>query len=86
MKGIGQGNMEEKILSILKELKPEADFEGAPDFIEAGFLDSFDVVAIVSELEQAFGVVVDAFDIVPEHFSSLETLEALVEKSTKRDG
>jgi acyl carrier protein len=78
--------MKEKILHILKELKPEADFETEPDFVEAGFLDSFDVVAIVSELEQAFGVTVDAFDIVPEHFISLETLEALVKKSMKQDG
>lgn len=46
-------NIEALILKTLKEIQPDYDFEDGVDFVEAGYLDSFDVVSLVSELEQA---------------------------------
>ncbi len=43
--------MEEKVLTMLKELQPTFGFEEGVDFVEAGYLDSFDVVQLVAELE-----------------------------------
>lgn len=48
--------MEEKVLSILKEIRPEFDFEESDNFVEDGYLDSFDIVTLVSELETAFEI------------------------------
>lgn len=72
---------EEKILQILKDIQPDFDFEGGEDFVAQGYLDSFDVVTLVAELEGAFGVAISALDIVPENFASLKSIAALVEKS-----
>ncbi|MCH5252250.1 MAG: acyl carrier protein [Lachnospiraceae bacterium] len=69
------------IYSMLEEIRPEFDFRTSEDFIEDGFLDSFDVVALVTELENKFNVVIDALDILPENFSSVETIIAVVKKS-----
>lgn len=75
-------NGEEKILRILKELQPDFDFEDDVDFVAQGYLDSFDVVTLVSELEGSFGIVISALDIVPENFASIKNILALVEKSS----
>lgn len=71
--------MKEQIIKILSELRPEFDFtqEGV-DFIEDGMLDSFDLVTLVSELDNTFGISIDGVDILPENFSSVEAIAALL--------
>ncbi len=71
----------EKIFAILSDLRPEFDFTQSIDFIEEGYLDSFDLVSLVSELEAEFGILIDALDIVPENFCSLEAIAGVVRKS-----
>lgn len=71
----------EKIYKILNGLRPEFDFHTSNDFIEDGMLDSFDVISLVTELEENFGILVDALDILPENFSSVEKIAELVKKS-----
>lgn len=73
--------MKDKIYKILNGLRPEYDFSVSTDFIEDGMLDSFDVVTLVSELEENFGILIDGEDIIPENFSSVTAIEALVKKS-----
>lgn len=71
----------EKILEMLKDIRPEYDFTASADFIGDGLLDSFDMVTFVSELEDAFGIVIDGLDIVPENFATVETILATVKKN-----
>lgn len=71
----------ETIYSILEELRPEFDFKASKDFIEDGLLDSFDVISLVSELESKFDVLIDALDILPENFNSVEAIAAIVRKN-----
>lgn len=74
--------MKEQIVKILTELRPEFDFtqEGV-DFIEEGMLDSFDLVTLVSELDSTFGISIDGVDILPENFSSVDSIAALLVKN-----
>ena len=74
--------MDDIIKDILIDTRPEYDFETDNDFLEAGMLDSFDVITIVTELEEKFAVLIDGEDIIPENFSSIEAIRHLVEKST----
>lgn len=73
--------MEEKVLSILKEIRPEFDFEESDNFVEDGYLDSFDIVTLVSELETAFDVVIDGLDVLPENFETVRDICNMVNKS-----
>lgn len=75
--------MEEQILQILKDIQPGFDFEEDVDFVENGYLDSFDVVTLVTELEKTFAVAISALEIVPENFSSIKNICALVRRSPK---
>lgn len=68
----------EKIMEILKGIRPEFDFSTSEDFIEDGYLDSFDLVTLVSELDEVFGISIDGLDIIPENFMSAETIASVV--------
>lgn len=76
--------MKEKIIEILTDLRPEFDFtqEGI-NFIEEGMLDSFDMVALVSELDSQFGISIDGIDIVPENFGTVDDIIAVINRSKK---
>lgn len=73
--------MEEKIFSILKEIRPEFDFEESDNFVEDGYLDSFDIVTLVSELETAFDIVIDGLDVLPENFETVQAICNMINKS-----
>ena len=74
--------MKEQIIKILTELRPEFDFtqEGV-NFIEEGMLDSFDMVNLVSELDSTYGISIDGVDILPENFSTVYAIVALLVKN-----
>jgi acyl carrier protein len=73
--------MKQQIIEILTEIRPEFDFTHETDFIEQGMLDSFDVITLVTALDEKFNVSIDGMDILPENFSSIEKIENLLKKS-----
>ncbi len=70
-----------KIMEILKEIRPEFDFSTSENFIEDGYLDSFDLVTLVSELDSVFEISIDGLDIVPENFETVEAIANVVRKN-----
>ena len=76
--------MEEQIIKILTELRPEFDFtqEGL-NFIEDGMLDSFDMVSLVDSIETEFGVAISGVDVLPENFCTIEAICKTIEKNKK---
>ena len=73
--------MNDEILDMLSELRPEFDFMTSNDFVFDGLLDSFDIISLVSMLEEKYECKVDGLDIVPENFSSVDVIIELVKKS-----
>ena len=73
--------MNEEILAILAELRPEFDFTESEDFVMDGFLDSFDIISLTSILEEKYKITIDGLDILPENFASVDSIIALIEKS-----
>ena len=76
--------MKEKIVEILKEIRPEFEFEGVENFFDEGMLDSFDLMTLVATLDERFSIKIDGTDILPENFANVDAIVALVEKSPKR--
>lgn len=72
------------IAEILKEIRPEFDFNTSNDFIADGMLDSFDMMTLVSALDKQYGISIDGTDIVPENFKNVQTIETLLRKSGAR--
>ena len=67
-------------MSILSGIRPEFDFTKSQDFIADGFLDSLDVVMLVTELDQQFSISIDGMDIIPDNFKNVDSIQALLKK------
>ena len=70
----------EELLSILKNMHPEVDFDVADDLIGEGILDSLDIVTLITEVNNTFDVSIPAEEVIPENFSSAAALWALIER------
>lgn len=70
----------EKLLEILEDIQPDADYETCETLIDDGILDSFAILSIVSELQDEFGITITPAEIVPENFNSAKALWAMIER------
>ena len=70
----------DKLLEILKNLKPDVDFENETGLIENAVLDSFDIVQFVSTLKDEFDIDIGPADIVPENFNSAQAMWEMIER------
>ncbi len=75
----------EDLLEILSSLHPEVDFETCDTLVDDKILDSFDIVSIISEIEDQFDVVISAEKITPQNFNSAEALYALIQDLEDED-
>ena len=71
--------MKKQIIAILSEICPGIDFETETALIDDGLIDSLDIVAVVTELMEAFDVELGVDDLTPENFNSVEAIEELIE-------
>jgi len=70
----------EELISILEAIRPDVDFEIEDSLIDDGILDSFDIISIVGEINDAFGIEIDVADLIPENFNSAEAMLELIKK------
>ena len=70
----------EDLLEILTDLHPDVDYESCKTLIDDKILDSFDIIAIVSEIDNVFDVAVPAEEIIPENFNSAEAIYNLIQR------
>ena len=68
----------EQLMAILSDIRPDVDFENETALIDDGILDSFDVVSIISEMDDKFGVQIRISELDPENFNSAEAIWKLV--------
>ena len=60
----------EELLDILSEIK----------LIDDGILDSFDILQIISALNDEYDISIPASEIIPENFNSAESLWEMVQR------
>lgn len=75
----------EELMNLLTALKPEIDFEREKELIDDGLLESFDVITLIAEIEDQFGIEVPAEEIMPENFNSAEDIWRLLEQLKEED-
>lgn len=75
--------MEEKILKLLENIRPEADYKNSKDYIRDGLIDSFDMTSLIAVIDTEFNITIDETDIEAENFVNLESITKLVEKYLK---
>ncbi len=77
--------MKEKVTTVLQTVNSDIKNDDT-DLLAAGLLDSFDIVNLVSQLEETFGVEIDPADIVPENFRTISAIAGLMEHSASVEG
>lgn len=72
--------MQNRILEILDSIRPDVDFVNEKKLIDDGLLDSFDIVSIISELNDEYDISIRVTELKPENFNSVEAIMSLVQK------
>lgn len=71
--------MKEKLMKILEEINEEIVEDTSRDLLASGILDSFGIVEMVVDLEEAFDIVIDVDLVTPENFRTVDSIIALME-------
>ena len=72
--------MQEKVLEILREQDDTVDFEKDTGLITNRILDSFEIINLVSDLEDAFDIRIGTAEMIPENFNSLSNIVKMVQR------
>lgn len=70
----------DELMQILENLRPDVDFENEAALITNGVLDSFDIVALVGELNDEFDIEIKPNNLIPENFNSAKAMWAMIEE------
>ena len=77
--------MREEMLNILQDIRPDVDFVNETKLIDGKVLDSFDIISIVGEFNDAFDVDIDVEDLEPENFNTVDAMLELVRRLQDED-
>lgn len=66
------------LMNILTELDDSIAWEKEEALIDDRILDSFGVISLVSELEEAFSIEIEAAELIPENFNSVSAMQNMI--------
>lgn len=70
----------EQLMNILLDINPDLNYEKETSLVDDGVFDSFEIMEIISEIEEKFGIDIDPDDIIAENFNSAENIMKLITK------
>lgn len=75
----------EDLIGLLEELRPDIDFEREKKLVTDRLLESFDIINLVSEINDGFDVKIKPADLIPENFDSVEAMWEMIERLQDED-
>lgn len=70
----------EEFIEKLKLIKKGVDFENETALFDGGFLDSFDVIQIITMLDEDYEITVPPSEIVPTNFNSAKAMFEMMQR------
>ncbi len=70
----------EELLKLLAGIRSDVDFEHEKKLIDDGVLDSFDIISIVGEMNDHYGIEINVEDLEPDNFNTVEAMLELINK------
>ena len=70
----------ERLLELLQEIKEDIDFENESALIDDELLDSFDILQLISAIDDEFDVAIPAAMIIPQNFNNVEALWNMIQE------
>ena len=77
---VKRGSVMDELLELLQDVRDDVDFENCDKLIDDGILASFDILQIISAINEAFDVEIPATFIIPANFNSMKAMYAMIEK------
>jgi len=75
----------ESLIQILKNLKPDVDFDENTELIKNRIFDSLGMISLVAELSDEFDVEITAEEIVPENFETVKSIYNMIKRLEDED-
>ena len=75
----------EQLMEILEGLRPDIDFANEKSLVTDRLLESFDIINLVSEIDDEFDVKIKPADLMPENFDSAEAMWELIQRLQDED-
>ena len=72
--------MREKILEMLKDVRPDVDFETETGLISGEVLESLDLLTVITMLQDEQEIEIDGQEISVENFDSLDAMVRMAER------
>ncbi|MDK2968790.1 phosphopantetheine-binding protein [Lacrimispora sp.] len=69
-----------ELLEILNDINPGIDYETETALIDEALLDSFSILSLIPELEDAFGITITPADMVPVNFNSANAMWSMINR------
>ncbi|CAM2741851.1 MULTISPECIES: hypothetical protein [Slackia] len=73
------------VIEMLEDVKEGVDYRNATALVDNREIDSFDILAIISAIDDEFDLSVPAKDIVPANFNSAQSLCALINRLAEEE-
>lgn len=77
--------MRDQIVKMLMELNEDFESYQGNDLLEDHILDSFAIMELIADIEETYGIEIDAEDIVAKNFETVDSILNLVKKHTGND-
>lgn len=68
------------LIEILESIHPDVDYEKETGLIDKKILDSFDIITLISEINEEFDIAIPAEEIIPDNFNSAAKLYELIQR------
>ena len=69
----------DRLIELLTDIKEDIDYEKEMHLIDDELLDSFDILQIISAIDEEFEVSIPAAMIIPDNFNSAEALWNMIQ-------
>ena len=70
----------DELLELLSDVRDDVDFAKCETLIDDGILASFDILQIISSINETFDVEIPATSIIPKNFNSAKAMFELIQK------
>lgn len=70
----------EELIELLQDVRDDVDFETCDDLIDGKILTSFDIIQIISVIDDEYDVSIPATEIIPDNFNSAKAIYEMIER------
>ena len=73
-----------KLIEILTDINEDVDFANEKALVDDELIDSFDITSIITALDEEYDIKIEASEIEPENFNSVEAILETVKRYQAR--